>query len=362
MNRQILKELQNKGTFPCVSILMPTHRSFPENQQDKIRLKNLVSTAQRRLREESGKSDISGITQKLNDLAESVDYNNLLDGLAVFISNDDNYKFNFSFPVKERVIIDKSFATRDIVFGLNRSQPYYALIVDEKNTRFYSGIRENLTEIIHPDLPLKNFVHDIKSGEITDTSFNDRIHENEERLRNYLREVDLLLIELSNSENIPYIIAGTQKQISLFKEISRSKSVLLGELTGNYGNTSRDELAKLIWPIAKNGFAEIRANILNDVEKATGAKKFAAGIDEVWKLAKEGRGLTLLTEINFSMIGTITDEGFVPGGQAAAADDAHTEDAVDEIIENVVSKGGRVVFFDNGKLDQYGKIAMILRY
>ena len=362
MNRQILKELQNKGTFPCVSILMPTHRSFPENQQDKIRLKNLVSTAQRRLREESGKSDISGITQKLNDLAESVDYNNLLDGLAVFISNNDNYKFNFSFPVKERVIIDKSFATRDLVFGLNRSQPYLALIIDEKNTRFYSGIRENLIEINHPDLPLKNFVHDIKSGEITNTSFNDRIHENEERLKNYLREVDLLLIEISGSENIPYIIAGTQKQIALFKEISKSRSRVLGELTGNYGNSSRDELAKLIWPIAKNGFAEIRADILKEVEKAAGAKKFAAGIDEVWKLATEGRGLTLLTEINFSMIGTITEKGFVPGDQSASDGDLHTDDAVDEIIENVVSKGGNVVFFENGKLDQYGKIALILRY
>ncbi len=361
MNKQILKDLKNKETFPCVSILMPTHRSFPENQQDKIRLKNLVNTAQHRLKEASGKSDISGILQKLNELTETIDYNNLLDGLAVFISRDHDLKFNFGFPVEERVIIDKTFATRDLVFGLNRSQPYFALIIDEKNTRFYSGVRENLFEINHPELPLKNFVHDIKSGEIADTSFNDRIHENEERLKNYLREVDLLLIEISGSENIPYIIAGTQKQIALFKEISKSKSAVLGELTGNYGNSSRDELAKLIWPIAKNGFAGIRADILKEVEKAAGAKKLAAGIDEVWKLAKEGRGLTLLTEINFSMIGTITDEGFVPGGQAAAGD-VHTDDAVDEIIENVVSKGGQVVFFENGKLDHYGKIAMILRY
>ncbi len=362
MNKQILKQLQNRGTFPSISIFMPTHRSFPENQQDKIRLKNLVNSAQRRLKEEAGESEIPGISKKLNDLAESIDYNNLLDGLAIFISKDDDYKFNFSFPVEERVIIDKTFATRDLVFGLNRSQPYIALIIDEKNTRFYSGIRETLSEVEHPDLPLKNFVHDIKSGEITDTSFNDRIHENEERLKNYLREADLVLNELTAQENIPYIIAGTQKQIALFKEISRSKSVTLGELTGNYGNSSGDELSKLIWPIAKNGFAEIRANVLDDVEKARGAKKFASGIDEVWKLAKEGRGLTLLTEINFSMIGTVTDEGFMPGNEAASTADVHTDDAVDEIIENVVSKGGKAVFFDNGKLDEYGKIALILRY
>lgn len=362
MDIKFLKQIQNPGAFPSVSILMPAHRSFPENQQDKIRLKNLVNIAQQRLKEEAANSDTSAILKKLSELTESIDYNNLLDGLALFINKDDCYKFNFSFPVEERVIIDKTFATRDLIFGLNRSQPYIALIIDEKNTRFYSGSRETLSEVKHPELPLKNFVHDIKSGEITDTSFNDRIHENDERLKNYLREADLVLKELTGQESIPYIIAGTQKQIALFKEISRSKSVCLGELTGNYGNTQGSELSKLIWPIAKNGFALIRAAVMNDVEKAKGSKKFAAGIDEVWKLAKEGRGLTLLAEINFSMIGSITPEGFVPGDRTTSSADSFTDDAVDEIIENVVSKGGNVVFFDNGKLEEYGKIALILRY
>jgi len=38
------------------------------------------------------------------------------------------------------------------------------------------------------------------------------------------------------------------------------------------------------------------------------------------------------------------------------------EDAVDEVIENVIAKGGRVVFVNNGSLEKYNRIAMILRY
>jgi len=38
------------------------------------------------------------------------------------------------------------------------------------------------------------------------------------------------------------------------------------------------------------------------------------------------------------------------------------EDAIDEVIEKVIAKGGKVVFVDNGLLKKYSRIAMILRY
>jgi hypothetical protein len=37
-------------------------------------------------------------------------------------------------------------------------------------------------------------------------------------------------------------------------------------------------------------------------------------------------------------------------------------DAVDEIIETVLAKQGKVVFVENGQLEQHQRIAMVLRY
>ena len=37
-------------------------------------------------------------------------------------------------------------------------------------------------------------------------------------------------------------------------------------------------------------------------------------------------------------------------------------DAVDEVIETVLNKGGEVVFTENGQLDTYQRIALVLRY
>jgi len=38
------------------------------------------------------------------------------------------------------------------------------------------------------------------------------------------------------------------------------------------------------------------------------------------------------------------------------------DDAVDEVIEEVMVKGGGVVFVDDGALEQHRRIALILRY
>lgn len=359
MNRILLKNIQSLKSTPSISLLMPTHRSFPDNQQDKIRLKNLANAAIDRLKKEFSNSDFKNILNKLNNLTDEIDINHLEDGLAVFLSNDNYYKFTFSFPVKERLIIDDNFVTRDLVFGMNRTQPYFAVIIDDKNTRIFNCEREKCQEAVHAMLPLKNIVHDIKEGNFPDVSFNDRIRENEERLKNHLRDTEKILKELSGGSQVSVVICGTQKQISFFKEICSSNINVIAEITGNYGSASASELSKLIWPEAKKGFAEIRNEVIKKIDPAVSAKKFITGIQEIWNLANEGRGLILLVEINFAVTGIIKDnhveitEKLLNGG---------SEDIIDELIELVISKGGNVVFFDNGSLENYGRIAMILRY
>jgi hypothetical protein len=358
-------ELQKINSYPSVSILMPTHRTFPDNKQDSIRLRNLAAVARKRLVKEFDKKESEKILSSIDKKIEEIDFNYAKDGLAIFANNETTRLFEFPFPVQERVIIDKTFATRDLVFAYNRSQPYYVVVINDKYTKIYTGIRENLTEVKHPSLPVANFIHENKDG-MEDVSYNDRVVENEQRLKNFYREADDILKQLIGTEQIPFIITGTPRQTSMYRDITRLGHNLFGEVHGSYENSSEAELAKLAWPVAKESFAEKRKLILEEVEKAIKAKKFASGIDEVWKLAAEGRAQVLLTEINFSYPAVLSE-----AGQLAASDKLNgssgtkgevIEDAVDEIIESVVSKGGRAVFFDNGKLAEFGKIAMILRY
>ena len=87
-----------------------------------------------------------------------------------------------------------------------------------------------------------------------------------------------------------------------------------------------------------------------------------SGIDEVWQTTEQGKGDTLIVEEDYHTTARIdpdtkhlvlTNETDKPGVM---------EDAVDEVIENVIAKGGKVVFVNNSSLEKYNRIAMILRY
>ena len=40
--KSVLLDLKSRETNPAISIVMPTHRTFPDNKQDPILLKNLL--------------------------------------------------------------------------------------------------------------------------------------------------------------------------------------------------------------------------------------------------------------------------------------------------------------------------------
>jgi hypothetical protein len=79
-------------------------------------------------------------------------------------------------------------------------------------------------------------------------------------------------------------------------------------------------------------------------------------------MAEEGRGDTLLVEQDFHYPATVDETGLILTPAEDAAAPGVIDDAVDEVIEDVMMKGGSVVFVDNGALAQHQRIALILRY
>ena len=67
-------------------------------------------------------------------------------------------------------------------------------------------------------------------------------------------------------------------------------------------------------------------------------------------MAKEGRGDTLLVEQDFHYPATLDETGMILSPAEDAAEPGVIDDAVDEVIEEVMAKGGSVVFVDNGAL------------
>lgn len=361
MNRSDVRLLQQIRTYPCLTILLPTHRTAPDNRQDPLRLKNLISEATRRLLNEFNKREIETLLKRLDNLSGDIEFRRTLDGLALFVNQDFARAFYLPFPVKERVVIDETFATRDLVYALNHSIRYWVLVLSEKPTRLYEGTNDTLEEIKEKGFPM---VHEGPGGEaplpggfgVQKSAYRD------EYLQKFFRKVDSALKEMLAEDDLPVILVGVDRHLAFFNNLTAHGESIIGSATGNHDKTSPHELSKLVAPLIQKHLADKSSEALAQLDKAIGEKKYASTIGDVWALAHEGRGELLLVEEDFQYPARLDASGkhLIPADDSTAPD--VIDDAVDEVIEEVLNKKGKVVFVPNGGLEQHGRIALVLRY
>lgn len=361
MNRTDIQRLQSIRGYPLVSILLPTHRTSPDNRQDPIRVRNLVAEAKKRLLAESPQRDVALVLQRIEALADQIDYRYVLDGLALFACSDFAAKFHLPFTVKERVVIGEAFAMRDLVFALNRSARYWVLVLSEDSTRLYKGWRDSLIEVTDGGFPIR------REGPGATEPMPDRFGTSlsayeDERFRQFFRQVVAAFSAVTAEDELPAVVAGIERYLAYFNNVSQNLSRVVAALTGSHDKTSAHELAASAWPLIGNHLAQGRQAALDALGVAVGARQSASGIGEVWRLAQEGRGAVLLVEEDFHYPARLD-----PGGMTLIPVDDPTaldvmEDAVDDLIQTVLAKGGRVVFASNGSLAAHQRIALILRY
>lgn len=361
MNRREIHLLRQIKGYPCVTITLPTHRTSPDNRQDPIRVKNLVKQAAERLLGEFSKREIEPVLIRLEQIASDIDYPHTLDGLAIFVNRDFGRAVYLPFDLKERVVIDEDFFTRDLVFAMNRTPRYWTLALSEKPTRLFECTRDDFVEIQDGGFPM---IHEGPGGEmplpggegINKSAYRD------ERHRQFFRQIDAALKPFLAGDPLPLAVVGVERFLAFFNEVTSNKAAIVTTLTGSHDKTSPHELAKLVWPLVKANLAEQRRQVLSELDKAVGERRFASTVGEVWRYAKEGRGRLLLVEEDFHFPARVDESGMhiTPAEDATAP--GVIDDAVDEIIETVLDKQGRVVFVDNGSLQTHQRIALILRY
>ncbi|WP_298816601.1 AOC03_06830 family ribosome hibernation factor [Chloroflexus sp.] len=361
MNITDLKLLQSLRSHPSLTITLPTHRTSPANKQDPIRVKNLVTTATNRLIDTYDKRAVEPILRRLELLVNDIDYRYTLDGMAIFVNRDTALWYMTPFPLKERVIVDETFYTRDLVYAMNRAPRYWVLALSEKPTRLFEGTRETLQEVETGGFPMAHLGPGGARGIPNDPAINQSAYRDEHH-RIFFRQVDEALAPFMADDPLPLALAGVDRYLAFFREVSKHSDAIIATLTGNYDNASAHDLGQLIWPIVESNLQHRRQQVLRELEAAIGGQRYASTIGEVWRFAREGRVMSLLVEENYHQPALVDESGF----RLTLIDEPTTpealDDAVDEIIATVIDRGGKVVFLADGSLSAHQCIAAILRY
>lgn len=364
MRRTDLQQLIGQDAYPAVSIFMPTHTAHPETQQDPIRLKNLLEEARRRLDAEVGKRPSWPLMDQLERIADEIDWRQNQDGLALFANENLARAVRLPFAPEERVTVDRTFETRELFVAYQRMPDYLVLSLAEQPTRLFRGEGDRLEEVSDYGFPLAT------SGAPGATRRPDapqmaRSNIREAHLQSFYREVDDALGAALEGEPLPVVVIGARSALNVFDEVTRHGDRVIRRIEGSHDEAAAAAIAELAWPEVQRWLVERRDAAVRDLGAARGANRLATGIDDAWNAARAGRGEHLLVEESYRQPAKIDrangslqllragDEGTGP---------RHLDDAIDELSEVVVEKGGEVLFVDDGTLADCGRLALVLRY
>lgn len=356
--RAELKSLQSHRAYPSVSILAPTHRTAPANKRDRIKVKNLLAKAIDRLHGEFTKREVAAVVKNLKALVRQVDWNHTLEGLALFASQEHSAAMSLPFRVKPRVLVDETYATRDLAYAFNRTPPYRVLVLGH-TTRLYDGWTNILDE--HRGKPFPA-VHRGPGGasKLPGGAGINRSAARDAAQRTFFRSVDAAVGDLQKADPAPLVLVGVERNLAFFQEVTTQAKSVVGMLAGNHEKTAPSALGKLVWPVCEASATLRRTEALVTLDDAVSAHRHASGIDQVWRAAVDAKCRLLLVEKDFSYPAELSPDGYrlLPyAGKGAGS----LDDAVDEVIERVANTGGEVFFYAPGDLDVHQRIAAVLR-
>ncbi|KUO07418.1 chemotaxis protein [Streptomyces sp. DSM 15324] len=355
-----LSELRRPRPYPAVSVLTPTHRREPDNAQDRVRLRNVVAEAKKQLESDPGvtRERRADVAHQLDRALAEVDLTYTEDGLVIFAAPGEHQVWSLGRPVPERVVLSDTFLTRNLVSAQAAERPYWVLSVSADRVTLWNGGPERVTEEHLGGFPMvrrqENFDAE-RREQIGDTPSTFR----DEDTRHFLREADLAMNRLLRLAARPLYVTGAQAALSALDELGTVTRAAVHVPHGGLSHGTPESVWQAVRPMVAAEARRSVDTVSRALESALGRKEFAAGVDEVWQNAREGRVRLLAVEENYRV--TVRDDGdhLIP---AASGDLDAREDIVDEIVEQCLETGADVRFVPDGTLGNEAGIAGVLRY
>ncbi|MGC0418681.1 hypothetical protein [Embleya sp. AB8] len=370
----LLAELRRPRAYPAVSMTLPTHRHRPENQQDPIRLRNVLAEAEKRLAADPQVPREVRIktADQLRAAAAELDPERFLDGLVLYASADEHHAFIVEAPVSERVVFSTTYLTRNLVAAAERLTPYWALVLSDQEARLWRGRGEHVYEARGNGFPITSAGPE-PDGQLRREGGGMGVSEEFRRL---LSEADENLAHalVGVGREGKVVPVGLRPQVKAFREHSRNTAHLAEtELeVGGLVEATPAQVAEILAPARAALAAEATAAALRALDDARSAKRHAGGILEVWTPARAGRGALLVVEEGLRVTGrlvTVERTGEIvlqvltgPHAEDAVLAGRAEDDIVDTVVEAVLEGDGKVVFVPDETLADTGGVALALRY
>ena len=378
LNPADLKSLITQQGKWSVSLYMPTHRVGREQQQDPIRLKNLLAEAETKLLANGlRRPEVEKLMRPAEELLWRDNFwRHQSDGLAIFLSSNFSVIYRLPAEFEELLIIANSFHIKPLLPLLSRVGTFYILALSLNNVRLFQATPDTISEItlsfptsmdeaLWMDGPERYL--NLHSGSVS-TRNGGIFHGhgiNEDEKKNILRffqSVNEGLNTLIEDKTIPMILAGVDYLLPIYREANTYQNVLEGSITGNPDRENLKELHEQAWNIVRPIFEESQKKAFEKYEHLSGQQNAQATNDlsTVVKAARFGQVETLFVPLGVQVWGRYDEAN--SRVILASQPSPENEDLLDFAASETILNSGQVFAVPREQLPGGGDLAAILRY
>jgi len=350
--------LQEVEDYPAVSVLCATQPAPRLRGPDASRLATLVAEAVSRLEAELGAASVRSYREQLEQLVRDAAEQPSRAGLALYVSSGHASSWALPVPVRDRVVIDPTFATRDLVRSLHRTPRHVVLVLTDREARLFDGVDDVLLPPVGSPFPLSALGRRPRESGRRPSRAQATADEAGDT---FLRTVDRALGTYLRLHPAPLVVVGAERVLAKFLGLSRNTGRLAGTIHGSHARTPLPVLVGLVRPVLQGYLRSRQDEALALLEARTGAGRVVTGVPAAWLAARAERPEMLAVEQGLFFPARLGGDGDL---LLPAEDVEHPEvvdDAVDELIEVVLRRGGWIALTEDGALAAYDRIALAVR-
>jgi hypothetical protein len=353
-----LKELKDIISESCVTIILNTHRTSPDNKKDPLTLKNLIKEAEERLFTDESKRDAKQLVERLKELESKIDHSHNLESLILFINEDIAEYTRLPIAVEDRVVIDHTFATRDLVRALHLETNYYVLVLSQQKVRLIEAFNDKVVSEIGSPFPFENTqFYSTNKAELSNASRQTNL------VAEFFNSVNKEVIKVQKDNPLPVLICTEESNFYEYLKIADQKqSIFDTYLNKNRVNEKAHHIISETWKIVKNYTVEKNNSRIAELEKAVSQNKFLSDTNEIWQAIKQGRIQTIFIEEGKFQPALWENDKIQYVSDDLRNKKYVVDDIYDELIEANMNYGGDVVFLPKGVLPKFDGFGAITRY
>jgi len=280
----------------CVTISVNTHRTHPDNLNDRIKIKNFTKEAIDRLLEKFEKRTLSNIIGRLEQVEQEIDVNYNLESLHLFISDTVVEVFRSSWETsQEGVHISGNFAVRPVIKEIGRQTHYLIMLLSQSGIKLYTALNGSIVrEVQNEEFPIdENRFYNTLPDRSSDAKHLDDL------LREYLNRADKALINYSNEEKLKTLVFCTEDNYSKLMQVADRPSVYYGYLPIDYNNVEPHQLEARAWDFMKQELERKNEDYFGELESAIGQGLVLTDLQEIYRAAQDGKGDFLIVQESF---------------------------------------------------------------